>query len=138
VLPGPAPEGYYLDSIQLGNSPLAPDGQILSAGQTLTITYKHGGATVTGAVEACGSGEVILIPRDPALRNPSSIREADCGPKGKFEVLSVRPGAYYAFAIPNDDFDLAVPPDSELARRSTLLILAGNETTVAEIHLIQR
>jgi hypothetical protein len=62
-----------------------------------------------------------------------------CAPDGKFEILSVRPGEYYAFAIATDDyFDPNNNLDNELLKQSTPVTVVDNEAITAEIRLIER
>jgi hypothetical protein len=143
------PVGYYLDSIRLGGSDAfeAPAGtetqkqpamRISSGDQSLTLTYKHGGGIMRGMVASCGFGVVKLVPRDAARRHPSLIRSTTCDRNSKFDLLSVRPGEYYAFAIlPGNDFARPDKLDAQL-KQSTPITVADNQTITSEIHLIQR
>jgi hypothetical protein len=140
IRPDPPPASYYLDSIRLGsgNAP-GPQVQLPSGNQPLTLTYKHGGGTVLGTIESCGDGQVALLPVDSASRHLTIIRNTRCDPSGKFEILSVRPGQYYAFALP---FDAAFSPfadlDSPLIQQSTVVTVVDNDIVTPEIHLIKR
>jgi hypothetical protein len=138
--PEPPPAGYFLDSVRLGNSEASQSPlQLVSGGQRLTITYKYGGGSVRGTVEGCGSGEVTLVPRDTALRHPSMMRRAPCTADGKFEMLSVRPGDYYAFALASDDYFAADQPlDTDMVRQSTSVRVVDTEAVAAEVRLIKR
>lgn len=140
VQPDPPPAGYYLDSIRLGTSRApGPQVQILWGDQPLTLTYKHGGGTVRGAIESCGAGELTLMPVDAALRHLTIIRKARCDANSKFEILSVRPGRYYAFALPFDD---RLSPfedlDNALIQQSTIVTVVDSELVSPEIRLIKR
>ncbi|MDR3700934.1 MAG: carboxypeptidase regulatory-like domain-containing protein [Candidatus Sulfopaludibacter sp.] len=95
--------GYYLAEVRLAESVLAaPDVEIASGALPLTLTYKTNGGTVRGSVESCGGGEVMLAPRDPALRWPQSVLTAQCDANDRYQIASARPGDYYALAFPAD------------------------------------
>jgi hypothetical protein len=140
ILPEPAPAGYYLDSIRLGDTVPASIGvQLLSGSQTLTLTYKRGGGTVHGAVDSCDGGSVVLVPVDATLRLPGLIRQSSCLLEGKFEIPSVRPGQYYAFALPRGEhFGPFEDNDDDAIRQSTLVTVVDKETITAEVRLIKR
>ncbi len=140
IRPESPPQGYYLDSIRIGNSEaFETPVQILSGDQPLAVTYKHGGGTIRGTVEKCGTADVTLVPRESAQRHPGLIRRTSCDPTGKFEILSVRPGEYYAFALPGEEYvDDFATLDSDLVKQSTLVTVVDNEVITPEIRLIKR
>jgi hypothetical protein len=99
----PPVPGYYLDEVRLGESLLAaPDVEIVSGALPLTLTYRTNGGTVRGSVESCAGGEVMLVPRNPALRWPQSVLTAPCDAADRYQIASLRPGDYYALAFPAD------------------------------------
>jgi hypothetical protein len=69
------------------------------------VTYKANAGRVHGSVEKCGEGRVVLLPQDEALLDGQFIRTAKCDANGHFEVGSLRPGEYYAFAFDRADHD---------------------------------
>jgi hypothetical protein len=137
VQPDPPPAGYYLDSIRLGSSRApGPQVQILWGDQPLTLTYKHGGGTVRGTIESCGGGELTLMPVDVALRHLTIIRKARCDANSKFEIPAVRPGRYYAFALPfNDRLSPFDDLDNALIQQSTIVTVVDRELVSPEIRL---
>ena len=95
--PGPP---YYLASIEMNGRDVTGEWvEILPGTLPVTITYRADGGTVRGAVEDCGNATVVLAPRDAALQYAEFIRQAKCQQNGRFEITSVRPGEYYAFAF---------------------------------------
>ena len=79
------------------------------------------------------------MPVDVALRHLSIIRTARCDANGKFEILCIRPGQYYAFALPADDsFAPLEDLDSALIQQSTTVTVIDNEVVTPEIRLIKR
>jgi hypothetical protein len=130
---------YYLDSIRLGSrEALDSDVPIVSDARPVTVTYKLGGGTVRGNIEACGAARVLLIPQDPARRRRNFILSTSCGKTGGFEFSGVRPGEYYGIAIksgsptPWSEFIL----DDELLKQAGRVSVRGNESTAAEIRVI--
>ncbi len=92
--------GYYLDSVTLG--PREVFGQpveIVDGSQRIRITYKADAPRVRGTVEKGEGAIVALIPEDESLVSDQFIRTAAADRDGRFEVGSLRPGHYYAFAF---------------------------------------
>lgn len=136
----PPPGQFYLDSVRLGSlDALTSDVAILSDAQPLTVTYKFGGGTVQGTIEACGAGRVTLLPQDPALRRHEFVRENACGPSGQFQFSAVRPGDYYGFAISGDSSAGWYPAvlDGSLLQDATKVTVRANEHTSADIRLLK-
>jgi hypothetical protein len=83
--------------------------EIVPGDLPLTITYKQNGGTVRGTVQGCASlegraaGQVMSIPQDPALHRDGFILRTTFDQNGRFEILAVRPGAYYGLAVAADD-----------------------------------
>jgi hypothetical protein len=141
ILPGSAPAPYYLDSIRFGaRDALEPSVQVFPGDLPLTITYKLNGGTVRGAVEGCAKGEVMLVPQDPALRRDGFIHQTNCGQDGRFEIVAIRPGEYYGFAVGKDS-SVRVSPmnlDQNLINQAVRVSVRSNEATGAGIRLVQR
>jgi len=140
IIPGSAPPAYYLDSIRLGGADaLGSNVQIFSGAAPITVTYKLNGGTVRGTVEDCAHGIVMLIPQDPAHRRDRFVRQTNCSENGRFEILAVRPGDYYAFAVAKDDpivrsFEL----DQTMTNQSIRVTVRANEATLADCRFITR
>jgi len=60
---------------------------------------------VRGSVEKAADTTVALVPQDEALLDGQFIRTAKCDNAGRFEVGSLKPGEYYAFAFDRIDRD---------------------------------
>jgi 5-hydroxyisourate hydrolase-like protein (transthyretin family) len=149
IIAAPPPPNYYLDSIRLGDrDAVASDVLILSGAQALTVTYKPGGGTVRGTVggnlganvDACGGGDVVLVPQDPALRRAGFIRRTTCAQNGGFEIANVRPGEYYGLAIAGGDPTpwFATTLDDRLLQQASSVSVHANESISAEIRIITR
>jgi hypothetical protein len=149
ILPGflaPTTASYYLDSIRLGERDALESGvQIESGALPITVTYKLNGGTVRGEVEACGAGEILLIPQDPALRRNGFIHQTSCAQNGRFEIPAVRPGEYYGFALAADApagvrrklHGLRPELDQNLINQSIRISVRSNESTLADLRLIK-
>ena len=119
---------------------------IESGALPITIAYKRNGGAVRGAVEACGAGEILLIPQDPALRRDGFIHQTTCAQSGRFEIPAVRPGEYYAFALAPDApaalrrklHGFHPELDQNLINQSTRVSVRANESTLADLRLITR
>jgi hypothetical protein len=93
--------GYYLASVSLGGQDITGQSVNLDAGSPpVRIVYKPNAGTVSGIVESGSAASVVLIPQ-AALDSLSveSGRVSPSGAGGAFEIQSVAPGSYYAFAV---------------------------------------
>ncbi len=93
--------GYYLDSVSLGGRDVTWKSFTLQPGAApVRIVYKPNAGTVTGTVESPEADDVVLIPQ-PALDSLDVQygRISRRTPTGTFEIDSVGPGSYYAFAV---------------------------------------
>ena len=143
VYPGPyrvmileSPRGpYYLDSVRFGDRDVtASEFTIAPGDQALMVTYKYGGGSVSGTVDGCGSGRVILVPVDPWLRREGLVRDTNCGGGGRFQIDSVRPGEYYGLAISGDSAPRWSPAmESELSRLGARITVRAGERSSAVI-----
>ena len=135
------PNGFYLDSIALGGSEAPSEQvQVLSGGAPLTIALKYGGGTVRGTFEDCGGCVVLLVPADGRVPNRSFIRSALSSANGAFELLSVRPGEYYALALPPDSYlniYLNITALDGYLQRAAVITVLDNETVKAEIPILR-
>jgi hypothetical protein len=134
------PSGAYLDTIRLGNrDAFSMNVPILSGAEPITVVYKLGGGNVRGTVDNCGDGSVVLIPTEPARRRPNFLVPTKCGPDGRFEIRSVRPGDYYGLAVGASDelhVNEIMASDAALAIGSRITVRA-NETTAADLRLVR-
>jgi hypothetical protein len=133
-LPSPPP-AYYLDAVRLGDVDVAAsEVEIMSGAPPITIVYKPNGGTVRGTAEKCGSGRVWLVPQDAARQWLGFLRVAHCDANDRYEFTAVRPGDYYALALPSDGplpgLDLAL-----FAQAAKVTVRAG-ESTSADLRVI--
>jgi hypothetical protein len=125
---GPPPPAYYLDSIQQGVTPVWDVVEISGGSPELTVAYKTHGGAVRGSVEKCGSGQVLLVRQD----RPRGSLAADCDAMGRYQISAVRPGEYYAVAVP----DLGSRPiDAALIQMATRATVRADETTQLDLSL---
>jgi hypothetical protein len=93
--------GYYLSSVSLGGQDITWKSVNLQAGSPpISVIYKPNAGTVAGTVESADAGSVVLIPQ--AGLDAADVqygRITPLGPGGAFEIDSLAPGSYYAFAV---------------------------------------
>jgi 5-hydroxyisourate hydrolase-like protein (transthyretin family) len=96
--------GYYLESVKLGDRDVMSRPVDLSDGAIpFRVIYRNNAGRVRGTVEKCSGSTVVLLPQDEALLDGQFIRTAKCDGSGRFEVGSLKPGEYYAFAFDRVD-----------------------------------
>uniref|UniRef100_Q020K2 Cna B domain protein n=1 Tax=Solibacter usitatus (strain Ellin6076) TaxID=234267 RepID=Q020K2_SOLUE len=131
VIPGPPPPGFYVESVRAGETPVLEELELSAGSPGLTIVYKSNGGTVRGAVEKCGTGQVWLIPQQgPPPRNYF----AACNTEGRFEFTAVRPGDYYAVAVPGYEL-WPGGVNAAILQRAARLTVRPNETTGLDLTL---
>jgi hypothetical protein len=142
ILPGPAPLGYYLDSIRIGGQDaLGAAVEVAPGVQALTVTYKPGGGTVRGKVENCAAGTVRLLPRDKTMRREGFVWFAACDANDRYEIAAVRPGEYYVIAIAGNT---PVPwyattwDDDGLLNTARAVTVRAEENSSADLRAVQQ
>ena len=123
------PPPYYLDSLQLGDADLRTSEVEVSSDAVITAVYKSDGGSVTGRVENCRLGGVLLIPGDPGLQGRGFSRSGACDAGDHYQVQGVRPGEYYAVAFGGNG---TVPAVNEALLRQgvKVTVRAGTGSTV--------
>ena len=97
---------YYVEAVKLGDREVMSRPVDLNGGAVpFRIIYRSNAGRVRGAVEKGGLSTVALVPQDEALLDGQFIRTAKCDANGRFEVGSLKPGEYYAFAFDRVDRD---------------------------------
>lgn len=92
--------GYYLESVKLGDRDVfGQPVEIQDGSERIRITYRANAPRVRGTVENGEGAIVALIPQDERMVSDQFIRTATAGRGGRFEIGSLRPGHYYAFAF---------------------------------------
>jgi hypothetical protein len=93
--------GYYLSSVSLGGQDITWKPVNVQAGSPpISVIYKPNAGTVTGTVESAGANSVVLIPQSAVDADDVQYgRVAPLAPGGSFEIDSLAPGSYYAFAV---------------------------------------
>jgi hypothetical protein len=117
VLPVGFKPGYYLASVWYGDQVVTTQTiDIVNPPLPLRIVYRSGAGRAAGTVERGEGKWVALVPQDEALRDAHQfVRTAKCGAHGKFEIGSLRPGSYYAFAF--DRVRVEMFEDAEFVRK---------------------
>jgi hypothetical protein len=100
-----------VDSVTLGGRDIfGRPVDLVDGSLPLQITYRPDPARVRGSVENGKGASVVLVPQDEALMDGWFIRTSWCDAEGRFEIGSLRPGDYYAFAFDRlDMFALEEP-----------------------------
>jgi hypothetical protein len=109
VVPGPyrimaapgLPGGYYLASISFGGQDITGQPVNLQPGSLpIHVVYKPNAGTVTGTVDTGDGATVVLIPQTSLDSLSVDLgRMSQSGTGGAFEIESIGPGSYYAFAV---------------------------------------
>ncbi len=93
--------GYYLASVTVGGRDSTWKPVNIQAGSPpISVIYKPQAGTVTGVVESADATDIVLIPQ--AALDSVDVqygRLASPGAGGSFQIDSVGPGSYYAFAV---------------------------------------
>jgi 5-hydroxyisourate hydrolase-like protein (transthyretin family) len=98
--------GYYVDSVKLGDQEvMARPVDLTNGAIPFRVIYRPNAGRVRGSVENGLAGMVALVPQDEALLDGQFIRTSKCDTAGRFEVGSLKPGEYYAFAFDRVDRD---------------------------------
>ena len=102
--------GYYLESVWLGDqNVLGQEVELTPGSPPFRVVYRAKAARVRGSVENGAGSQVFLLPQDEAFLSDQFIRSARCE-NGRFEVDSLRPGEYYAFAFDRVEFTALLDP----------------------------
>jgi hypothetical protein len=131
----PPDTGYYVASIKAaGKEILGEYVDLSSSSPPVEITFDTNGGIVRGKIDGCGSATIALAPQDKRLQDAQFVYSGKCAEDGRFEVLGVRPGDYFAFALSRWDgpLDLLASLDQSLANLSvTVHVNAGQQTDLA-------
>jgi len=133
---------YYLASIALGErDAMGQAVELKPDSPPLHIVYKEGGGTLKGNVADCGRATVLVVPQEAALRRNifyRLIRKASCNQTGGFQILNLRPGGYYAFALdryraqPNEFEEL----DPAITAKAAIVDIRDAETQTVELRVL--
>jgi hypothetical protein len=82
---------------------------------------------------------VVLAPRDTALQSYEFIRQASCQADGRFEISSIRPGEYDAFAFDRAPVFLEVASFAgRYANQAVRVTVRAGEMTTASLKVTPR
>jgi hypothetical protein len=126
----PAP--YYLDSIRMGEIDVASAEVEFSSGAApITVVYRANGGSVSGSVEKCDSGTVLLVPVEPERQRFGFLHSSRCDKNGRYQIGAVRPGDYYA--LPFTGNGTAPSLDASLYGPSNRITVRAGETTMVDL-----
>jgi protocatechuate 3,4-dioxygenase beta subunit len=98
--------GYYVDSVTFGDrDAFGKPVDLMNGAIPFRVVYLGDAGRVRGTVEKCAANKVVLLPRDETMLDGQFIRSASCDAQGHFEVGSLKPGQYDAFAFDRVDYD---------------------------------
>jgi len=130
------PPPYYLDAVLAGAVNLiTQEAELSSDGIGITVVYKTDGGSVLGRAENCAGGGVIVVPRDPPLRDGFS-RSAPCDSSGHYEIQAVRPGDYYVMALAGNG--PAIKPDDAVLAQAVKVTVRAGEVSSADVKTVTR
>jgi hypothetical protein len=132
---GPAPATpFYLEAIRAGDADLLAAAVPILSDTTVTVVYRTDGGAVRGVAEACFSGGVLLVPKDPERRRTGASRSGACDAAGKYEILAVRPGEYYALAFAGNG--PVLPVDETLLQLASRVTVRAGEASVLDLRAV--
>ncbi len=108
---GDAEPGYYLAAAMLGGRDiLGQEFELAPGAPEIRAVFRPLPGGVNGTVDGGDHTTVVLLPQEEALRDldavPKALRRAD----GRFEIDSLRPGGYYAWAFERLDVEALRDP----------------------------
>jgi hypothetical protein len=138
IVPMPPPRlPYYLDAVRVAETDLSgQEVELSSETVSVTIVYKTDGGAVSGTVEKCASGPVLLVPQDTSRQWLGFLRAAQCDSNDRYRITGVRPGEYYVLAFAGDG-PLPELDQGQLNQASKVTVRAG-EATWADLRAISR
>lgn len=91
---------WYLDSVRLGDrDALKAPVDLRPGGPPIRIVYRPRAGRVRGVLDRARGAHIVLLPAEETLWDSQFIRTATVDAAGQFEVGSLRPGEYVAFAF---------------------------------------
>ncbi len=127
---------FYLASIRLGDRDVLGQEVDLAPGSpSIRVIYKPKPGRVRGTVEGGESCNVALVPREEVLITDQFVHTAACGTGGRFEVDSLRPGQYSAFAFEHLDLETLYEPACRASLASRAVKVEVREGEAADIAL---
>jgi hypothetical protein len=127
---------YFLASLTIGDrEALGQYVELDSGTPPVKVLFDSSGGGARGTVENCGGATVVLAPQDKTLYEPQFVQTASCAEGGRFEIPSMRPGAYCAFAFDQWDGPVALLSSLDQAPMNTAVSLRVNRGEVANVDL---
>jgi protocatechuate 3,4-dioxygenase beta subunit len=103
---GDAEPGYYLAAAMLGDRDiLGQEFELAPGSPEIRAVFRPLPGGVNGTVDGSERATVVLLPQDEALRDLDAISKTQRRADGRFEIDSLRPGGYYAWAFERLDVD---------------------------------
>jgi len=103
---GDAEPGYYLAAAMLGDRDvLGLEFELAPGSPELRAVFRPLPGGVNGTVDGSDHATVVLLPEDETLRDLDAISKTQRRADGRFEIDSLRPGGYYAWAFERLDVE---------------------------------
>jgi protocatechuate 3,4-dioxygenase beta subunit len=103
---GEAEPGYYLAAAMLGDRDvLGGEFELAPGSPEIRAVFRPLPGGVNGTVDGSERATVVLLPQDEALRDLDGVPKTQRRADGRFEIDSLRPGGYYAWAFERLDVD---------------------------------
>lgn len=117
--------GYYLAAVLLGDRDvLGQEFELAPGSPAMRAVFRSRPGSAKGAVDGSDHATVVLLPRDESLRDLDAIAKVQCNSDGRFEIGSLTPGDYYAWAF--ERLDVEALRDASFVR--TLVTQAASVT----------
>jgi hypothetical protein len=103
---GEAEPGYYLAAATLGGRDiLGQEFELAPGSPEMRAVFRPLPGGVNGTVDGSEHATVVLLPQDESLRDLDAVPKTQRRADGRFEIDSLRPGGYYAWAFERLDVD---------------------------------
>jgi hypothetical protein len=132
---GDAEPGYYLAAAMLGDRDiLGQEFELAPGSPEIRAVFRPLPGGVYGTVDGSERATVVLLPQDESLRDLDAISWTQRRADGRFEIDSLRPGGYYAWAFERLDVDALRDPAfvrSLVARAASVRVNRGETASLA-------
>ena len=135
---GEAEPGYYLAGATLGGRDILGQEFVLTPGAPeIRAVFRPLPGGVNGTVDGGDRATVVLLAQEEALRDLDTLPRAPRRADGRFEIDSLRPGGYYAWAFERLDVEALRDPAfvRTLVARATAVRVNRGETASLDLSI---
>lgn len=139
------PADYYLKRVTVGQSDVLESGIHLESGASEPIDFvlsRHngviGGVVTNAQVEPVSGAMVVFVPEEKLRGRADRYRRVTTDTAGKFQVASMPPGRYTAYAFDEVSYDAVYNPEflSRYATRGGEIVVEENQDRTVNLRLI--